>query len=83
VRVRQLATHKEPIRIRPFGDGNDDTFDRQAAQQGMVEGTLGPGSLRHGGNAVATIAIAKWEGALDGERRKRVLDGEVLPVARV
>jgi hypothetical protein len=49
----------------------------------MVEGTLGPGSLRHGGNAVATIAIAKWEGALDGERRKRVLDGEVLPVARV
>jgi hypothetical protein len=35
------------------------------------------------GNAVATIAIAKWEGALDGERRKRVLDGEVLPVARV
>ena len=28
------------------------------------------------GNAVATIAIAKWEGALDGERLKRVLDGE-------
>ena len=28
------------------------------------------------GNAVATIAIAKWEGALDVERLKRVLDGE-------
>lgn len=28
------------------------------------------------GNAVATIAIAKWEGALDRERLKRVLDGE-------
>ena len=28
------------------------------------------------GNAVATIAIAKWEGALDSERLKRVLDGE-------
>jgi aerobic C4-dicarboxylate transport protein len=28
------------------------------------------------GNAVATIAIAKWEGALDGERLRRVLDGE-------
>ena len=28
------------------------------------------------GNAVATIAIAKWEGALDAERLKRVLDGE-------
>jgi aerobic C4-dicarboxylate transport protein len=28
------------------------------------------------GNAVATIAIAKWEGALDEGRLKRVLDGE-------
>jgi len=28
------------------------------------------------GNAVATIAIAKWEGALDDERLRRVLDGE-------
>src|SRR5579871_2845980 len=28
------------------------------------------------GNAVATIAIAKWEGALDHERLKRMLDGE-------
>ena len=28
------------------------------------------------GNAVATIAIAKWEGALDDARLRRVLDGE-------
>jgi aerobic C4-dicarboxylate transport protein len=35
------------------------------------------------GNAVATIAIAKWEGALDEERLKRVLDGETVPVAKV
>ncbi len=35
------------------------------------------------GNAVATIAIAKWENALDEDRLKRVLDGEdvdALPV---
>jgi aerobic C4-dicarboxylate transport protein len=35
------------------------------------------------GNAVATIAIAKWEGALDANRLKRVLDGETMPAARV
>jgi aerobic C4-dicarboxylate transport protein len=28
------------------------------------------------GNAVATIAIARWDGALDGDRIRRVLDGE-------
>src|SRR5438309_2764500 len=33
------------------------------------------------GNAVATIAIAKWEGALDSERLRRVLDGEEPAVA--
>jgi aerobic C4-dicarboxylate transport protein len=42
------------------------------------------------GNAVATIAVSKWEGALDAERMKRVLDqrgdephargGSVMPV---
>ncbi len=31
------------------------------------------------GNAVATIAIAKWESALDGTRLARVLDGEATP----
>ena len=35
------------------------------------------------GNAVATIVIARWEGALDTERLKRVLDGEALAVAPV
>ena len=35
------------------------------------------------GNAIATIAIAKWEGALDEDRLKRVLDGETVPVANV
>jgi aerobic C4-dicarboxylate transport protein len=33
------------------------------------------------GNAVATIAIAKWENALDEDRLRRVLDGESLPAA--
>jgi hypothetical protein len=28
------------------------------------------------GNTVATIAIARWDGALDVERCRRVLDGE-------
>jgi aerobic C4-dicarboxylate transport protein len=28
------------------------------------------------GNAVATIVVAKWEGALDEDRLHRVLDGE-------
>ena len=28
------------------------------------------------GNAVATMAIAKWNGALDLERARRILDGE-------
>jgi aerobic C4-dicarboxylate transport protein len=28
------------------------------------------------GNAVATIAVAKWEKALDENRLKRVLDGD-------
>jgi aerobic C4-dicarboxylate transport protein len=28
------------------------------------------------GNAVATIAIARWDGALDAERARRVLDGK-------
>src|SRR6266700_4930974 len=31
------------------------------------------------GNAMATIAIAKWESALEEERLKRVLNGEVPP----
>jgi len=31
------------------------------------------------GNAVATIVVAKWERALDENRLKRVLDGEVVP----
>ena len=30
------------------------------------------------GNAVATIVIAKWEGALDMVRMKQVLDGEAV-----
>lgn len=33
------------------------------------------------GNAVATIAIAKWENALDERRLQAVLDGEALPAA--
>jgi len=33
------------------------------------------------GNAVATIAIAKWENALDENRLRRVLDGEILSLA--
>ena len=33
------------------------------------------------GNAVATIAIAKWENALDEDRIKRVLNGETLAAA--
>ena len=33
------------------------------------------------GNAVATIAIAKWENALDEDRMKRVLNGETLAAA--
>jgi aerobic C4-dicarboxylate transport protein len=28
------------------------------------------------GNGVATVAIARWEGALDTDRMKRVLAGE-------
>ncbi len=31
------------------------------------------------GNAVATIAIARWDGALDGTRCARVLDGQPFP----
>ena len=33
------------------------------------------------GNAVATIAVAKWERALDEDRMKRVLNGETLAAA--
>jgi aerobic C4-dicarboxylate transport protein len=33
------------------------------------------------GNAVATIAVAKWENALDESRMKQVLSGEALPAA--
>ena len=29
------------------------------------------------GNAVATIVIARWENALDQDRMKKVLDGEL------
>ncbi len=34
------------------------------------------------GNAVATIAIAKWENALDETRMKQVLNGEALAIYR-
>ncbi len=34
------------------------------------------------GNAVATIAIAKWENALDQNQAKRILNGEVMPAYR-
>jgi aerobic C4-dicarboxylate transport protein len=29
------------------------------------------------GNAVATIVVAKWEGALDEDKLRRVLDGPI------
>jgi Na+/H+-dicarboxylate symporter len=29
------------------------------------------------GNGVGTMVIAKWDGSLDTERMRRVLDGEV------
>jgi aerobic C4-dicarboxylate transport protein len=35
------------------------------------------------GNAVATIVVAKWEGALDEERLHRVLDGEAVPLTKI
>src|SRR4029450_6595231 len=30
------------------------------------------------GNSVATVVVAKWDGALDTERMKRVLEGETV-----
>jgi aerobic C4-dicarboxylate transport protein len=33
------------------------------------------------GNAVATIVVAKWEGALDEDRLHQVLDGEAVPLS--
>ncbi len=35
------------------------------------------------GNAVATIVVARWEGALDGERMSAVLDGRAVVPAEV
>jgi aerobic C4-dicarboxylate transport protein len=35
------------------------------------------------GNAVATVAIARWHGALDVARARRILDGESVPGAPV
>jgi aerobic C4-dicarboxylate transport protein len=35
------------------------------------------------GNAVATMIVAKWDGALDLERARAILDGEAPPVERV
>jgi aerobic C4-dicarboxylate transport protein len=32
------------------------------------------------GNAVATIVVAKWEGALDEDRLRSALDGGPVPV---
>jgi aerobic C4-dicarboxylate transport protein len=32
------------------------------------------------GNAVATIVVAKWEGALNEDRLHRVLNGEAVPL---
>src|SRR5438034_2848600 len=34
------------------------------------------------GNAVATVVIAKWDGALDLDRARRILDGEVPETCR-
>jgi aerobic C4-dicarboxylate transport protein len=31
------------------------------------------------GNCVATFVVAKWEGQLDNERMRKVLDGEAVP----
>ena len=31
------------------------------------------------GNAVATMVIAKWDGALDLTRARRILDGHAVP----
>ena len=33
------------------------------------------------GNAVATVAVARWEGALDRDRARAVLNGEPVPAA--
>ncbi len=35
------------------------------------------------GNAVATVAVAHWSGALDRERAERVLNGDAVPAASV
>jgi hypothetical protein len=70
---------------------DDNSYHRKAAYQSLVEGAVGTGADRDGGwhparwaltptnlvgNAVATIAIAKWERAVDENRLKRVLDGD-------
>jgi aerobic C4-dicarboxylate transport protein len=34
------------------------------------------------GNSVATIVIARWEGALDEDQLRRQLHGEPAPVGR-
>jgi aerobic C4-dicarboxylate transport protein len=34
------------------------------------------------GNGVATVAVARWDGALDTRRRKKVLDGETVAEAQ-
>jgi aerobic C4-dicarboxylate transport protein len=31
------------------------------------------------GNCVAVFAVSRWEGALDLERARKVLDGEIVP----
>ena len=35
------------------------------------------------GNAVATMIVAKWDGALDVERARAILDGEAPPIEQV
>jgi aerobic C4-dicarboxylate transport protein len=35
------------------------------------------------GNAVATMVIARWDGALDLERARAILDGHPPPVRQI
>jgi aerobic C4-dicarboxylate transport protein len=50
--------------------------DRAAAMKPLGDAFIEARSVTHLiGNAVATMVIARWDGALDLERARRVLDG--------
>ena len=92
-----MQLHPEPTDLREICEFLHTLFSEPAAKKSLKLECHAADNLPHAllldrirlrqilinliGNAVATVAIARWEKALDPERMRRVLDGKHVPAS--